>query len=635
MTLRRAGLAATSWLAGVLLSFPAAAAAPASSGPADQPAASFGETVEVNVVNVDVFVTDRAGQAVPGLRKGDFQLFEDGKPVAVENFTELARAAEKPAAEGRPASAPPAQGAPASLPAQPPSYIAIYVDNANLRPGHRDRVLRQLRAFLANNVSPDDRVMVASYDLGLNIETPFTSDRGVLARALDAVEKRPPLGGEVDRARETAVRTMLDIQTINGKLDEKQEAQNRRGSQDDSSGASQPSNLCGNDVKAPIESFAQTVRQEALRTVGNLTMLVNSLSGVPGRKTLLYVTDGLPVTPGEELYEAFNQMCGGGAAHSGVDMGDVPTVDMTGNGEQVYRAPISILDAQKNSIAKNLDALTAHANANRVSFYTLQATGAAALAASSAASGLDEGLMRLPSIGTTMTLNYQNSLSLLAANTGGKAIFDANDVRADLGRVWSDLSTYYSLGFTPAHKADGHDHRIEVKVKRSGLRVRHLQSYRDKPLVERTVDRTLAALLYGVEENPLEVQLEAGDPVAGAKGLYTVPLHLRIPLFKLGILNQEENFVGSVRLFVATQGGRGALSPVRQVAVPIKIPRAEVLRAMGQFFAYNLTLELGPGEQRVAVAVRDELAATSSYLSRNVSVGGPPAVAGAVPASDH
>jgi hypothetical protein len=279
-----------------------------------------------------------------------------------------------------------------------------------------------------------------------------------------------------------------------------------------------------------------------MRTLGNLTLLVSSLSGVPGRKTLLYVTDGLPLTPAEELNEAFNQICGGGAAHSGVDLGDVPLFDRSGSVEQAYLAPISPLDAEMNGIAKSLDQLAARANANRVTFYTLQATGAAALAASSAGSGPDEGIMRL---------------------------------------------------------------------------------------------RTLAALLYGVEDNPLEVQLEAQAPVAGDKGLYTVPLRLRIPLFKLGILNQEATFTGSLRLFIATRASGGAISPVRQVAVPIRIPRAEVLRAMGQFFLYSLTLQLAPGEQRVAVAVRDELAAATSYLARPVSVPGAPGGAGVAAATDH
>ena len=41
---------------------------------------------------------------------------------------------------------------------------------------------------------------------------------------------------------------------------------------------------------------------------------------------------------------------------------------------------------------------------------------------------------------------------------------------------------------------------------------------------------------------------------------------------------------------------------------------------MGQFYLYTLTLQLPPGEQRLAVAVRDEIAATTSFLSKGVTV---------------
>ena len=47
------------------------------------------ETIEVKVVNVDVVVTDRAGNPVTGLTKNDFVLFENGKPQEITNFYEI------------------------------------------------------------------------------------------------------------------------------------------------------------------------------------------------------------------------------------------------------------------------------------------------------------------------------------------------------------------------------------------------------------------------------------------------------------------------------------------------------------------------------------------------------------------
>src|SRR5205809_6935145 len=47
------------------------------------------ETIEVRVTNVDVVVTDRAGNPVHGLTRDDFELLENGKPQTITNFYEV------------------------------------------------------------------------------------------------------------------------------------------------------------------------------------------------------------------------------------------------------------------------------------------------------------------------------------------------------------------------------------------------------------------------------------------------------------------------------------------------------------------------------------------------------------------
>lgn len=46
----------------------------------------FFEALDVNLVNVEVFVTDRKGVPVTGLTADDFELLEDGRPVEISNF---------------------------------------------------------------------------------------------------------------------------------------------------------------------------------------------------------------------------------------------------------------------------------------------------------------------------------------------------------------------------------------------------------------------------------------------------------------------------------------------------------------------------------------------------------------------
>ncbi|HSK81170.1 MAG TPA: hypothetical protein VLQ45_32245, partial [Thermoanaerobaculia bacterium] len=126
----------------------------------------FGDVVDVNVVNVDVYVTGKDGKPVTGLDKGDFKLYVDGKRVEITNFEAVDRTSA-------PAPAPSAAGeatvAPAGSPPADALHLVVYVDNFNLRTGNRARTLEQLRDFLTRQLVPGDKVTIVSYDLGLNV----------------------------------------------------------------------------------------------------------------------------------------------------------------------------------------------------------------------------------------------------------------------------------------------------------------------------------------------------------------------------------------------------------------------------------------------------------------------------------
>ena len=554
----------------------------------------FGELIEVNVVNVDVLVTDRAGRPVTDLRREDFEVLEDGKRMEVTNFQVLKAGAiaSAPLPASEPSSSP-AEPEP-QLPAEERLHLIVYVDNFNLEPAHRTRVLEQLRKFL-KDLSPEDRVMMVTNDLGLTVRLPFSSDRAAMERALTEIGTLPTQGQTTASERRQALTRVLAI---------REAVRVREGP-------------CSRSIVAPIESYASSTREEVLRSINAMTVLVNSLSGISGRKAVLHVSDGLPVTPGEEVYQLMAEICGGGTA-SGV--ADVADADLMGPDQ--YSGREAMLDAQRYSTISDFNKLAAHANAHRVTLYTLQASGLAAPASASAAWDQNEVVLaQLPNIHSLTAINLRNSLTLLASETGGRAILDANDVTADLHRMQKDLESYYSIGYTPPHSGDGREHRIEVRIKRPGMHVRHRKSYRDKPAIERAVDKTLSAVYHGVEENPLEVTVEMGAQRRTEGKLVSVPIKLRIPLFKLGIFPQPDGtYRGRLRLLVSTRDSKGGVSPIRQVEVPLQIPPEEVLYAMGKFYDYELTLNLAPGEQNVAIAVWDEGTATTSVLSRKLDV---------------
>ena len=599
---------------------------------------SFGDTVDVQVVNVDVSVTDRNGQPVTGLEKGDFKLYVDGKRVEITNFEAVDRTSSPAVAPAPALSAAPGEAPAVSAGIAPEEslHLVVYVDNVNIRMGNRARALEQLREFLTRELTPGDRVTIVSYDQGLHVRLPFTSDPAAIAAALDGLGQLTVRGDEDDRERRRAFQEIMTIQEASIK--------------------DMPPLPCPRRIATPAHGYASARREEVLRTLGSLTLLVNSLSGLPGRKAVLHVSDGISITPGEELFQFLYQICGGGGANGGIGSTQIvnrPAVrerpalrddeEEDDDMEQQIEDPNTVfdsrllgpgsypaasqaaLDAQGYGVAGNVASLAAHANAHRVTLYMLQTDGAQAPVAADASFGPNERLLQMPAVARVERSNRQETLTALASATGGRAFLDAVDLGPDLARLREDFDRYYSLGYSPSRAGDGQEHRIEVKVKRAGLTVRNRQSYRDKPALEQTVDRTLAALLYDYEDNPLNVSVEIGEQTPQAGGRHMVPVYLRIPLFKLRILENkgedgETSYEGKLRLFVATRGASG-LTPIRQVDVPIQIPRKEVLMAMGQYYGYTLSLDMAPGEQQIAVAVRDELTATTSYLTRGVDVG--------------
>jgi hypothetical protein len=237
--------------------------------------------------------------------------------VAISNFDAVGLPVV--AAELKPMGPPgPQTAAPSPLQAGDAASWVLFVDDVDLHPAHRALVLRQLRTFLSTDLRAGDRVMVATYDHGLRIRLPFSTDRAALGRALDAVENLAGGGNELDRARRLALQHVLDLlplKTDVGKGGHRRpplHTEEQEEVVDDSQAFDELATLekCPPEVAEPVKSYAAAVRHEVLSGIGALTVLVNSLSGVPGRKVLLHISDGIPLTPGEDLFQVLVEICG-------------------------------------------------------------------------------------------------------------------------------------------------------------------------------------------------------------------------------------------------------------------------------------------------------------------------------------
>jgi VWFA-related protein len=112
--------------------------------------------VNVPLVNVDVLVTTKNGQFVPGLKKDNFRILEDGVPQAVSNFNV----------------------------AQAPITAVLLTEFASTNYVFMIQALQASYAF-ANTLKKDDWVAVTYYDMQPHILVDFTQDKRAVYGALN------------------------------------------------------------------------------------------------------------------------------------------------------------------------------------------------------------------------------------------------------------------------------------------------------------------------------------------------------------------------------------------------------------------------------------------------------------------
>jgi len=569
-------------LLGLLLSAPARAQDAPTSGEGaqgEEPNELFFETTEVNVVNVEVFVTDKQGNRVSGLTRDDFEIYENGQKMEISNFFAVEN--------GRPVSGPGADAEPAEeagddrlpdrstrvtqlrelreLPEDQRLHLIIYVDNFNLRPATRNRVLHRMHRFLNQKLRPGDRVMVVSYDRSLHVRQSFTDDMELVAEALASLED---LSG-IAVLRDSERRTALD--EIDVSSDHFEALQWAR-------------------------SYADSVYAEIDFSLEGLAGHVDALSGLVGRKALLYVSDGLPQVVAEDVFIAV---------------------------EERFRGRQARLEALNYDLSTRYRELVAKANAGGVTFYTLDAGGMQAHASISAEYGGSRQGGGQAFIDSIRSANLKEPLHMMADDTGGQAIVNTNAVEAGLDKIGDDFGNYYSLGYQPPHHGDGRYYKIEVEVRGKGLEVRHRNGYRDATPEARLTNGSIASLYFNYQTNPLGAGLAFGAVSPHDQpDQYLLPVTVKVPIDRLALAPREDrSLIGRFLVSVAVMDEDGRVSPVQQQQpVSLAIPPDDVPKIQGKHFAYDLTLLVREGIVRVAVAVRDELGSQTSFIRETIRV---------------
>jgi VWFA-related protein len=188
-------LLASGVLLATLCPFPVAAQLPRGlpqvpEPPEAQPPLSFADEIDVALSTLVVRVVDTWGKPVLDLKPDDFRIRSGGKEIPVVALDWIGEA--PPAAEPAAAAADAAEGAPPADAPPPPSprpgrQVLIFVQ-ADLTPSRISGQLR-LRPFtreLLDQLAPEDRVAVVSYDSHLKLRQDFTLDRAATHAAVDA-----------------------------------------------------------------------------------------------------------------------------------------------------------------------------------------------------------------------------------------------------------------------------------------------------------------------------------------------------------------------------------------------------------------------------------------------------------------
>jgi VWFA-related protein len=496
----------------------------------------------------------------------NFYAVNSGKAVTPLTAVEK-EAAATPATPG---ALPPSELEKVQTPEDQKLRLIVYIDNYNLRPFDRNRVMRELRAFLGQTMGKDDLMMLATYDRELHIRHTFTSDSSLIASDMLNLEKISAQGVHADSDRRDVLQKIADSQGVA-------------------------------EAEGYAHSYAENTFNDLSFSIDSLKKMIDALAGMPGRKAVVYVSDGLQMIAGQDVFYAVQAKFG----------------------EQ----STSMTSTLEYNVARRLDELTAQANANRITFYTIDAAGLRGSESTSAENqgpgASAPGVAQL--VDSVRVSNLQSTLQTLAEKTGGVAILNTNVITPRLERVATDFKTYYSLGYTPPHFGDGRYYKLDVKVRnRKDLQVRHREGYRDKSIEALMSDGTLAALNFPFEQNPLGITLEFGQPRPRDDGFYLVPVLVRIPIGRLALIPREQTQTADarVRLFIAALDSAGGTSDVQQAPVPISIPKKDLEAAQKKQYVYSVTLLMRPGEQRVSIGVRDDVGAQACFISRGLKVGG-------------
>jgi VWFA-related protein len=507
-------------------------------------------------VSESVDVTDSKGNRVPGLTREDFEVRQDGVAQPISNF--YAVSGGKVLLEDGKVLGLDDPAAREDLPAEVKARYIIFIDNLNIQPQNRNRMFGRLKEWVAQTIGKNAEAMVVTWNRSVKVRRKFTSEGGDVVGLLDQIELET--GGRSSFAAE------------------RRDALQRI---DDSQSAAEGQQIA--------RQFAESVRSDIRFTIDALKDTINGLAGVSGRKTLIYVSEGLPSTVGIELYDAV---------------------------QQKYREQTNSLEQFEFNMDTQYATIVQAANAQGVTLWPLDASG---LQVDELVSAENRQIQNRPS-SFIMRVNMQAPLQMLAEQTGGLSAVNTNDWKKNLDELAKDYSNFYSIGYRTQRAAADRPHTILVTVKKKGLTVRTRKGFVEKTIETRTAEAVIAALNYSRDENPLGVALAMGESAPYDSENFTIPAKLTIPIGRIGLVPTGDHYEGTLFFYFVVLDVSGKQSDLTMKEEKIRVPNAKLTDAQHKFYPYEVKMLVVPGGQKVSIAVRDGVTSQVSYLQKNFFV---------------
>ena len=535
---------------------------------AQQPAPSQTPTfkAQTDLVLVPVVVT-RSGKHLAGLKATDFTLLEDGVKQTVASFEEVsgkvAPAWQKPI-PGVFSNAVPVD--------QQPARVAVFVLDLLNTPSIKQGYAREsLLKFLAAIPESHDPMMLATFtDSGLTVLHDFTSDPAVLMAAVAKVKT-----------------------TVN------EAESNNPGSQREQ--ATELANAIGSarklnpaEIDQLINSFngmdthylqSRAIDRTQL-TLELMQQLARALSGVPGRKSLVWATEGINFTVGTEMPNTWG-----------------------GIGKRAQREGVGWAVGEANQMFDTTWQMLSDANIAVYPIELAELDNPGFRAPDFRSPAVPEGPLAGSLMGTGWGLKAQ-AMTGFNEKTGGRYCPLQSKLEDCFRRAMDDSAQYYLLSYYASAKGKAGWRKLEIKVAAPGVQVRARNGYyhrggREPAELRKTeiaqalvspLDATAIPLALHWTDAPTR---EAGKPVKLAFEIFIDPRAIAFDG------DQQNHFHLSLTAAARNHAGEVAGELAKELEGHPQPDQLSKLHQTG--LLYRDTVEVPAGENDVRFVVRDEI----------------------------